>query len=169
MANEHGASTGEMGRCGPDLMLLACPPMQLFHGHGDHTAIATQFINSIRIKNWSIGMLIRFSSIKTESITMFGNVALQLIGMLGASGNIPGAIGAEDIPASVKRLRQQLQMHAAANVGVSEKASDQDDDDDEDDEPPIALATRAGPLIDILERAGAAKVPVMWERTESAL
>jgi len=145
--------------------------MQLFHGHGDHTAIATQFINSIRIKNWSIGMLIRFSSIKTESITMFGNVALQLIGMLGASGNIPGAIGAEDIPASVKRLRQQLQMHAAANVGVSEKASDQDDDDDddEDDEPPIALATRAGPLIDILERAGAAKVPVMWERTESAL
>ena len=142
--------------------------MQLFHGHGDHTAIATQFINSIRIKNWSIGMLIRFSSIKTESITMFGNVALQLIGMLGASGNIPGAIGAEDIPAAVKRLRQQLQMHAAANVGVSEKASDQDDDD-EDDEPPIALATRAGPLIDILERAGAAKVPVMWERTESAL
>jgi len=168
MANEHGASTGEMGRCGPDLMLLACPPMHLFNGRGEHTAIAPQLINSTRIKNWSIGMLIRFSSIKTESITMFGNVALQLIGMLGASGNIPGAIGAEDIPAAVKRLRQQLQMHAAANVGVSEKASDQDDDD-EDDEPPIALATRAGPLIDILERAGAAKVPVMWERTESAL
>ena len=142
--------------------------MQLFHGHGDHTAIATQFINSIRIKNWSIGMLIRFSSIKTESITMFGNVALQLIGMLGASGNIPGAIGAEDIPAAVKRLRQQLQVHAAANAGLSETASDQDDDE-HDDEPRIALATRAGPLIDILERAGAAKVPVMWERTESAL
>lgn len=109
-------------------------------------------------------MLIRFSSIKTESITMFGNVALQLIGMLGASGNIPGAIGAEDIPAAVKRLRQQLQMQtsAAAIVGVSEEASNQDD---EDDGPPIALATRAGPLIDILERAGAANVAVMWDKS----
>jgi len=149
-------------------MLLACPLMHLFHGHGDHTAIAKKLTNSIRIKNRSIGMLIQFSSTKTESITMFGNVALQLIGMLGASGNIPGAIGAEDIPAAVKRLRQQLQVHAAANAGLSETASDQDDDE-HDDEPRIALATRAGPLIDIFERAGAAKVPVMWERTESAL
>ncbi|MGE0113416.1 MAG: DUF1840 family protein [Steroidobacteraceae bacterium] len=30
-------------------------------------------------------------------------------------------------------------------------------------EPPLALATRAGPLVGILERADAAKAPVMWE------
>ena len=106
-------------------------------------------------------MLVRFSSIATESITMFGDIAAQLIKMLGASGAIPGAIGADDIPASIERLRQQLQLHKAATTEESD--SDQVDDE-QDREPSVALATRSGPLIDILERAAAAKAPVMWEK-----
>ena len=104
-------------------------------------------------------MLIRFSSVETQSITMFGDIAMKLIKMLGASGAIPGAIGAEDIPAAVQRLRQQL--NAAAKMDTANRESDQDE---KDREPPVALATRAGPLIDILERAAAGKVPVMWEK-----
>jgi hypothetical protein len=106
-------------------------------------------------------MLVRFSSVETESITMFGDVAMQLIKMLGASGALPGAIGAEDIPAAVQRLRQQLQMHAMASA---ETSNSDEDEDDKDREPPIALMTRAGPLLAILERASAAKAPVMWEK-----
>ena len=107
-------------------------------------------------------MLIRFSSIQTGSITMFGDVAVQLIKMLGASGAIPGAIGAEDIPEAVKRLREQLQLHAASNAKRSDASPNARDE--EDREPPIALTTRAGPLIDILERAAAADASVMWEK-----
>ena len=106
-------------------------------------------------------MLVRFTSVATESITMFGDIAMQLIKMLGASGALPGAIGAEDIPAAMQRLRQQMKMQAIANAETS------DGDEEEGDkgrEPPIALTTRAGPLLDILERASAAKAPVMWEK-----
>jgi hypothetical protein len=103
-------------------------------------------------------MLVRFSSTATGSITLFGDSAAQLINMLGASGAIPGAISAEDIPAALKRLRQQLQAQAA-----TPEQRDGDDEDNKEREPQIALATRAVPLIDLLERASAGNAPVMWE------
>jgi len=98
-------------------------------------------------------MLIRFKSTETESITMFGDVAVELIRMLGASGAIPSAIAAEDLPAAASRLREQLRLRG-----------EQDAPGEWDRETPVALATRAGPLLDIMKRAGEAKVPVMWER-----
>jgi hypothetical protein len=96
-------------------------------------------------------MLVRFKSTDTESITMFGDVALQLLRMLGHSGTIPSAIAAKDIPNAVRNLREQLQV---AGVPMT---------DDADQEPPVALSTRAQPLIQLLKRAAAADVPVMWE------
>lgn len=105
-------------------------------------------------------MLVRFSSTQTEPLTMFGDVAVQLIKMMGASGSVPGAIAAEDIPAAVRRLRQQLQLQAATKPPV--ETQDEDEDDDEH-EPPIELATRAVPLLDLLERASASDAAVMWE------
>ncbi len=108
-------------------------------------------------------MLVRFSSTKTESITMFGNVAVQLIRMLGASGNVPGALSADDIPAALNRLRHELQMAATP---TADDVDENETNEQEDREPPIALTTRAGPLLDILERASAAHVPVMWESLE---
>jgi hypothetical protein len=111
-------------------------------------------------------MLVRFSSAKTESILLFGDVAKQLIGMLGASGAVPGAIGAEDIPAAVRRLRQELSATALGPNEESQKPAtlDQEMDDERAREPPVSLSNRAIPLIDILERAAAAKAPVMWEK-----
>ena len=108
-------------------------------------------------------MLIRFSSVATEPVTMFGDIATLLIKMLGASSAIPGAIGSEDIPAALARLRQQLQIHEAANPSSPDMNQD-DEDDEEDREPPVELWVRAGPLIEILERAAAANAPLMWEQ-----
>ena len=102
-------------------------------------------------------MLIRFSSVKTESITMFGDNAVQLIKMLGAGSAVPNAIGAEDLPAAIKRLREQLQTQTATEKAVTIDA-------DDESEPATSLATRAVPLLSLLERAAAAKVPVMWEK-----
>lgn len=105
-------------------------------------------------------MLVRFSSVKTDSITMFGDVAVQLVRMLGGSGNIPGAMAAEDLPAAVGRLKGEL---ARLSGGQAEPVA-AGDDDDPNRERPVALATRALPLIDLLNRAAAAKAAVMWER-----
>lgn len=90
---------------------------------------------------------------------MFGDSATQLIKMLGASGAIPGALSADDIPEALRRLRQQLQAQAAQ----TEAPQQADDEEEEDRQPQIALATRALPLIDLLERASASHAAVMWE------
>jgi len=92
---------------------------------------------------------------------MFGDDAVQIINMLGASGAIPGAISEEDIPAALQRLRQRLQLQATASAQPANPHLGEDDGADHD--PPIMLASRAAPLIEILERAIAGKAPVMWE------
>jgi len=107
-------------------------------------------------------MLVRFSSPKTESILMFGESAIRLIKMLGATGHVPGAIAAEDIPKALVALRQHLQQadDVAENDEHSRPSSEQ-----QERERPIDLATRAGPLIQILERAAKLNAPVMWDKT----
>jgi hypothetical protein len=90
---------------------------------------------------------------------MFGDVAIELIKMMGASGRIPGAISAEDVAAASVRLRNELRARGSPAAPTTET----DSDAETIDEPPIGLATRAVPLLDLLERAGAGNSPVMWE------
>lgn len=106
-------------------------------------------------------MLVRFSSAKTQSVLMFGEVAVTLIKMMGASGNVPGAVSASDVPAALARLRKQLEVVAGEN---DDAADHTDIKHQKDDEPTISLAVRAGPLIQVLERASAAGVAVMWDK-----
>ena len=105
-------------------------------------------------------MLVRFSSIKTESIIMFGDAAVQLIKLIGASGAIPGAIRAEDIPQALIRLRHELAARAPHRSTTPNAA---DTAHEENAASTVDLATRAVPLIDILQRALAGNAPVMWE------
>lgn len=106
-------------------------------------------------------MLVRFSSTATEPITMFRDSAIQLIQLLCASGAIPGAIAADDISQAIQRLRQALQAYAAQTAVPAD--ADMLDDGNRDGEPRVGLATRAAPLLGLLERAGVANVPLMWE------
>jgi hypothetical protein len=116
----------------------------------------------VQLSNLSTGgiMLVRFSSTKTEPLTMFGDIAVQLIRMMGASGSVPGAITAEDIPAAVRRLRQQLRF-------CCDQAADCEVQDEEMMKTMSTsrreLATRAAPLLDLLERASAGNAAMMWE------
>lgn len=105
-------------------------------------------------------MLVRFSSTQTEPLLMFGDIAVQLIKMLGATGNVPGAITAEDLPAAITALRQKLQVLAATKPPAAQA---EDDEEEGEHEPPIELAARAAPLLDLLERARAGNAAVMWE------
>ncbi len=106
-------------------------------------------------------MLVRFSCVETGSVLMFGDIAVSLIRMMGATGKVPGAISAEDIPSALTRLREQLDLVAKAEDGAPDKAAGKNE---EDDEAPIPLSVRAGPLIQILEHAEAAGKAVMWEK-----
>jgi len=49
-------------------------------------------------------MLVTFTSDAYADITMFGDVAVALLKVMGHSGTVPSAIVAEDVPAALSRL-----------------------------------------------------------------
>jgi hypothetical protein len=98
-------------------------------------------------------MIVTFTTKTYPDITMFGNVALTLLKMMGHSTKVPGAILAADVPSALARLR-------AAIDALDEPPADEDDDEDG---PPVSLAHRALPLIELLEAANAADANVMWK------
>ena len=103
-------------------------------------------------------MLVRFDS-KVGMLTMFGDVALKLLRMMGQSGSVPGAMLAQDIPAAVQRLRQ----------GVGTEPAKRADGSADDEERQVDLRQRAFPLIELLERAAGSGADVIWEQEGKAL
>ena len=49
-------------------------------------------------------MLVTFSCPVYANITMFGDVAVRLLKLMGHSGTTPGALLADDVPAALERL-----------------------------------------------------------------
>jgi hypothetical protein len=116
-------------------------------------------------------MLVTFRSSATESITMFEEVAVALLKLMGATGRIPGGLSADDVPAALQKLETATeQMKAASHITPARPADNEDtihDEDDEDEDkdrqPPVALATRAIPLLSVMKRAAAAHAELVWE------
>jgi len=103
-------------------------------------------------------MLVTFHTKAYGDITMFGDVAVKLLKLMGHSGTVPSAIKPEDIPEALKRLKRAVADDVAATSD-----SGQDDDEDENREKPVSLKNRAFPLIQMLEAAEKDDVPVMWD------
>jgi Domain of unknown function (DUF1840) len=100
-------------------------------------------------------MLVTFSSKAHADITMFGDIAVDLLKAAGLSGTVPTAILAADIPAALTQLKAALAEHARPlHEGPAA-------DDDPDEEPPVPLGNRALPLIGLLQAAAAAGADVM--------
>lgn len=101
-------------------------------------------------------MLVTFQTDAYESITLFGDVAKTLLGMMGHSGKVPGAILANDVAAAVKLLRQNIEFekrHAQPGAALNS---------DKDDEQEVSLPLRAVPLIALLQAASDKHCDVLW-------
>jgi len=98
-------------------------------------------------------MLVTFTTEAYADITMFGDVALTLLKMMGHSATVPGAILAADVPEALQKLTLALE------------AEDTSPPVEEDDEsaPPVSLSNRALPIIELLTAASKAGANVMWE------
>lgn len=107
-------------------------------------------------------MLMTFRSDASANITMFGSVGLQLVDMMGYGKSTSGAVKAEDIPAVLERLHSGLSQETASTIQPEQDDKDEGDDD-APQEPPISLANRAKPLIDMLNAAIDRDCSVMWE------
>lgn len=100
-------------------------------------------------------MLITFSTKAWADITMFGEVAVNLLKLMGHSGTVPGALLAEDIPEALEKLKAGIE---AENTKPSEPPPD-----DDPDEPKVDLSLRAYPLIELLTAAAKENQNVMWD------
>jgi len=104
-------------------------------------------------------MLVTFTCKAYADITMFGDVALTMLRMMGHSETVPGAILAEDVPAALDRLKRAVT--AAKDEPVQRGSTEAQDEDS--DEQPVSLANRALPLIELLAAAAREKTDVMWK------
>jgi hypothetical protein len=103
-------------------------------------------------------MLVTFTCKAYADITMFGDVALAMLKMMGHSETVPGAILAEDVPAALERLKRAID---AVEATPAQRVSRPQDDDS--DEQPVSLAHRALPLIELLAAAARENCDVMWK------
>lgn len=103
-------------------------------------------------------MLVTFTTDAYADITMFGDVAVSLLKMMGHSGTIPGALLAEDVPAALNRLTAAVEAEKA-----QEPIEKPEQELDEEEEPPVSISTRALPLIDLLTAAARSGSNVMWQ------
>ena len=105
-------------------------------------------------------MLVTFSCKAYADITMFGEVAIRLVKLMGHSGTVPSALLAADVPAALARLDAAIE--AERGLSGSQAAARGDDD-----EPAVSLAHRALPLIELLKAAVKARCNVMWDGNAS--
>lgn len=102
-------------------------------------------------------MLVRFDS-DAGGFSMFGDVAVKLLKMMGHSGTVPSAILAQDIAAALARVKAAV----AAEPDSSPPPAPQPNSSDAESEPKVSLRQRAYPLIELLARAEKRGCDVLW-------
>jgi Domain of unknown function (DUF1840) len=114
-------------------------------------------------------MLVTFRSTATESIRMFEGAAVELLKLMGATGRIPGGLSAVDVPPALARLEAAIdQIKTDTHAPTPARPADNEDwasDEDKEVErnPPVAITSRAVPLLSLMKRAAAANAAVTWE------
>ncbi|ELB2155557.1 DUF1840 domain-containing protein [Vibrio parahaemolyticus] len=106
-------------------------------------------------------MLITFRCRSYANVTMFGDIALEMIKMMGHSGTVPGSISAQDVPDALAKLNSAL---SAKNAAEENLPTDVDlDEEEEQADPAVSLGRRAFPLIELLKSAIKEECEVMWD------
>jgi hypothetical protein len=103
-------------------------------------------------------VLITFRTPTHGDVTMFGDVALELIRLMGHSGTVPGALAPEDVSDALERLRTALRSGKGAEPTPSAA-----EEEAEEEEVPVPLLHRALPLIELLAAADRDGQYVMWD------
>jgi len=106
-------------------------------------------------------MLVTFTCAAYADITMFGDVAVRLIKMMGHSGTVPSALLAADVPAALERLVVAVEAERQLPEPEPEESMQSDDE-----EPAVSLPHRALPLIELLKAAAKAECNVMWDSNQ---
>ena len=105
-------------------------------------------------------MPITFKSKHSPSILMLEAMALELIRLMGHSGEVPGSLAQEDIASALYALEAAIAVAPARPLSAERKPGD----DEVVTEPVVSVAHRALPLIQMLRKALANNDYVIWDR-----
>jgi hypothetical protein len=108
-------------------------------------------------------MLIRFHS-KAGSLTMFGDNANTALRLMGATGDVPGALVAKDLPRAIENLKRGL----AVQTKNQPPEPSSDDGGDSEDRDQVALSARVYPLVQLLEATLKRNSDVIWEEASKS-
>jgi hypothetical protein len=107
-------------------------------------------------------MLIRFHS-KAGSLTMLGDNANTVLRLMGATGDVPGALVAKDLPRAIENLKRGLAVQTKNQP--PEPSTDGGDSEDRDQ---VALSARGYPLVQLLEATLKSNSDVIWEEASKS-
>jgi hypothetical protein len=103
-------------------------------------------------------VLVTFSCPVYADITLFGDVAVRLLRLMGHSGRVPGALLSADVPEALERLEAAIEAERQ-QPGPEEE----EEDEASGRERVVPFAHRAFPLIELLRAAVREKSNVMWD------
>lgn len=106
-------------------------------------------------------MPITFKSKHSPNILMLEAMALELIHLMGHSGELPGSLAHQDIPAALLKLESAISEAPGQPLAAERKRGD---DEDDAAEPRVSVAHRALPLIEMLRKALAENDYVIWDK-----
>lgn len=109
-------------------------------------------------------MLVTFSTKVSPDITLFGEVAIELLRHMGQTGIVPGALLGPDIPPALARLRQAIALLGARPSGNPPPEASVPDEAQDESRPVVSLRQRAVPLVQLLEAAAARGEAVTWRQ-----
>ena len=99
-------------------------------------------------------MLLTFKTRAYADITMFGDVGLKMLEMMGFGTSVPGAIDTQDVPTALDNLKHALEQ-MPEQVEPAGGA--------EEDQPAVSIHTRSIPLVELLQAAIDDETYVRWE------
>ena len=112
-------------------------------------------------------MLVKFNSSTSGQIMMFSPAARQLLEILHKDCTARGVITSEQLPEAIERLRRAVAGGGSSGSLPPQADPPAQDDDSNDDRradgPPIGLAQRAFPLIELLEWTRKEDGYILWE------
>jgi hypothetical protein len=102
-------------------------------------------------------MLVIFKSGACADVMMFGDVAKQMLEIVGKEFGARGVITVDQMPEAIARLRQ-----AVAEDRRLRQAAPREDPDDEESRERVGIGQRALPLIELLECSLREDKAVTW-------
>jgi hypothetical protein len=105
-------------------------------------------------------MIYKFKSAASGDVIMLGPHGDALLRLLAREPAAKGIVEPRDMPAAIASLRRAIEE--AERRAADPAAAPADAQPQGDPEPPVSLRRRLWPMIDMLERAARADVPVVW-------